>query len=350
MIKEILDLSRWAPSADNSQPWRFELIDDTQARIHGLIDQTRIYDYYGSVSQFSIGCLLETIRIAATSHRYPVTIRKSADSTPRHLIYDVILEVSKTIEKDPLADQIIKRVTNRFPLSRQLLSTEEKKMLENSIPSEWKIAWFESFSEKKQIAQQMYAFDLMATPATSGIIEWNVNHSKSRLPDESLGLDPLNLAMARWIFKSPVRTKWFMDYLGGKYLSAFLGFFLPAMLCSGHFTLISPHPLISEDDYVEAGKIFQRLWLTAANQNLYLQLESGPIIFSRYVRDNTPFTENQKLRQKAGKLAKRFEAFFTKDIASRVLMLVRYGRGSPPHSRAIRLSLDELLYCKEDFK
>jgi len=36
-IMQILDMSRWAPSADNVQPWRFEIIDDEHIIVHLLL-------------------------------------------------------------------------------------------------------------------------------------------------------------------------------------------------------------------------------------------------------------------------------------------------------------------------
>ena len=35
-LNSILDLARWAPSGDNTQPWRFEIIDETRFVVHGF--------------------------------------------------------------------------------------------------------------------------------------------------------------------------------------------------------------------------------------------------------------------------------------------------------------------------
>ncbi|MCE5317894.1 MAG: hypothetical protein LLG04_11140, partial [Parachlamydia sp.] len=257
----------------------------------------------------------------------------------------------QTVQKNPLADFIVTRVTHRFPLQRDPLSSDQKAALESCLSAGWKLVWKESRQEKFDIAKLMYQFDLIASPATtSDIIEWKATYSKTRLPDESLGLDPLNLAFARWVFQSPGRVKWFMHYLGGAHTSAFLAFFLPALLCGGHFALIADHPLQTPDEYVEAGRIFQRLWLKAAESGLFLQLESGPVIFSRYVRDQVPFSKDQKLLQKCNKMEGRFSSLFGEEMAPRVVMLARIGKGKPPRSRAVRLSIEELTYNAEEFK
>ncbi|MCE5317143.1 MAG: nitroreductase family protein, partial [Parachlamydia sp.] len=72
-MRNILELASWAPSGDNSQPWRFEILGDSTARIHGYdMSTSRVYDYQGNYSQFALGCLLETLEIAATSFSHPL--------------------------------------------------------------------------------------------------------------------------------------------------------------------------------------------------------------------------------------------------------------------------------------
>ena len=66
-LTKILDLARWAPSGDNTQPWRFEIVDDALIRVHGNDTRDHIlYDYDGHPSHIAHGALLETMRIAAS--------------------------------------------------------------------------------------------------------------------------------------------------------------------------------------------------------------------------------------------------------------------------------------------
>lgn len=68
IIVKILDLARWAPSGDNTQPWRFEIVADHHVAVHG--HDTRdwcLYDLDGHASHMAHGALLETIRVAATA-------------------------------------------------------------------------------------------------------------------------------------------------------------------------------------------------------------------------------------------------------------------------------------------
>jgi nitroreductase len=52
VVLEILDLARWAPSGDNSQPWRFEVLSDDHVAVHAF-DTRRdcVHDLEGHASQ-----------------------------------------------------------------------------------------------------------------------------------------------------------------------------------------------------------------------------------------------------------------------------------------------------------
>ena len=64
VVEQILDLARWAPSGDNSQPWRFEILDERRFVIHGHDTRSDcIYDLDGRPSQASLGALIETVEI-----------------------------------------------------------------------------------------------------------------------------------------------------------------------------------------------------------------------------------------------------------------------------------------------
>ena len=61
-LRDILDLARWAPSGDNTQPWRFAIEADDRVVVYGHDTRaTCVYDLDGHPSQISLGALLETM-------------------------------------------------------------------------------------------------------------------------------------------------------------------------------------------------------------------------------------------------------------------------------------------------
>ena len=92
-IGRILDLARWAPSGDNTQPWRFEIVSDTHIVVHGSdTRRTVVYDLRGHASQLAIGALLEYLAIAASGWNLQSEIvyrRPSGNEDDPHPTFDV---------------------------------------------------------------------------------------------------------------------------------------------------------------------------------------------------------------------------------------------------------------------
>ena len=90
VVLDILDLARWAPSGDNSQPWRFEILGDDHVRVHAF-DTRRdcVYDLEGHASQLSVGALLQTMRIAAGAHQRVARIVRRREAPVEAPVFDV---------------------------------------------------------------------------------------------------------------------------------------------------------------------------------------------------------------------------------------------------------------------
>lgn len=345
MINQILEIARWAPSGDNGQPWRFKIITPFHCQVHAFdFRESQTFDYRGNYSQIAVGCLLENISIAASLFHYTATITKRAGSDDSKPIFDVFIEESPHLPTDPLAPFIEKRVTNRLPLSREMLTNETKNDLERSLPPEYSVDWLETKIEKRKIAHLLFVFDKirLALPGAYDIVQWNVQYSKNHIPDQALGIPSITLAFMRLLVKYKSSFHFMMDYLGGSLTSRIMLDVIPSIFCSAHFVLSSRSIPRTPDEYCAFGRAFQRFWLTAAKNNLYLQPESGPLIFSRYVRDNCKFSDNPKLWQLGIQLKEEFDTLFSAVQAPHIMMMGRIGKGKAPSGRSIRYSLEEL--------
>ena len=113
-VEQILDLARWAPSVDNTQPWRFEIRSDSEIIVHGHDTRDHVvYDLDGWASQVSHGALLESLSIAAT--RFGLRARTAvADAFgDGRIVYRVTLESDPGGTEDPLVAVIPARVVQR---------------------------------------------------------------------------------------------------------------------------------------------------------------------------------------------------------------------------------------------
>ena len=101
-IRRILELARWAPSGDNSQPWRFEIRSHGHLVVHTRADGLGVYDLEGSAALTSVGAMLETMRVAASAEgcalRYDVRPQRGAAAPP----IDVWIDESPGLCAEPL--------------------------------------------------------------------------------------------------------------------------------------------------------------------------------------------------------------------------------------------------------
>ena len=78
-LMSLFEAARWTPSTSNTQPWRFEIVDDFNVVVHGFDTRDHcVYDLDGRPSQISLGALLETIAIAASGHGREMVVRRRA--------------------------------------------------------------------------------------------------------------------------------------------------------------------------------------------------------------------------------------------------------------------------------
>ena len=296
--ERILDLARWAPSGDNEQPWRFEIVDDSHLVVH--THDTRdwcVYDLDGTSSQIAAGALLETIEIAASAEGMRVQCRRRPDTPDSALCFDVHLTADAGITPSPLLPFVRARTTQRKPLSTRPLSAAQKAALEAAVGPGYRVIWLEGAPARRRVAKLLFhnAHIRLATPEAYAVhrrnIEWGARYSEDRLPEQALGLDPLTRRVMRWALGSWSRVQFMNRFFAGTWLPRLQMDLLTGLRCAAHFVIVADAPLQSVADYVAGGRAMQRFWLEATRQNLQFQPEMTPLIFSRYIAQGVEFTE-----------------------------------------------------------
>ena len=117
-LRDILDLARWAPSGDNTQVWRFEVLgpDHVAVHFHDTREDT-VYDFRGRPSQISHGTLLETMAIAATAHGLRAEITRRPDDQDHLPVFDVRFVPDPAVKPSPLLGAITTRSVQRRAMS-----------------------------------------------------------------------------------------------------------------------------------------------------------------------------------------------------------------------------------------
>jgi hypothetical protein len=348
-VAEILELARWAPSGDNAQPWRFEVIDDHHLVVHGFDTRENcVYDLDGHPSQIAHGALLETLAIAASAQRLRAEFSRRPGSPDAHPDYLVELIPDGSVTPDPLLPHIRARSVQRRPMRITPLTAAQKQALQEAVGPAYRVSWFEG-AQRWRLAKLMFDNAKLrltlpeAYTVHRDIIEWNARFSEARVPDRALGLDTMTLKLMRWVMANWRRVEFFNTWLAGHLTPRIEMDLLPGLFCGAHFAILADKPPETVEDYVAAGRAVQRFWLTATSLDLQLQPEVTPLIFGRYVREGRPFSSLSSATGRAESLYRRLSALLSGNAVEQTVFLGRVGRGRPAASRSLRRPVENLV-------
>ncbi|MCK6490510.1 MAG: molybdopterin biosynthesis protein MoeY [Planctomycetes bacterium] len=344
--RQVIERARWAPSGDNTQPWRFVLAEGARFAVIGRDTRDEVvYDRDGRASQLSLGALLESIRLAASEvgRRALITPLDGDQRQPRWM---VALVGDPAARPDPLATQLRRRCTSRLPFSTRALPTGLRSGLEAALGpchrALWltgarrlRAAWLNAgFGRIRLIARECYQVH-------RHIIDWDDRFSMDRLPVDSLGLDPLTRRIMRWALADWQRAE-LLNRLGCGTQPRWQLDLLPAVRCGAIVAVAADRDPDSLDAQLAAGAAVQRLWLAATAAGLQLQPLYTPVVLGRYVREGRRCFAADAPWRTAQTLTARWDRLVG-DGADRLVFAARLGFAAPPPARSIRLAMDEVV-------
>ena len=349
-LRQILDLARWTPSGDNTQPWRFEIVDDHLIRVHGSDTRDHIlYDYDGHPSHIAHGALLETMRIAASGFGLTTNWTISSEGEDRNPVYDMSLAQDPALIRDPLFDCIETRTVQRRPMKTTPLTSTQRQALIDAAGEGFSVQLFESWGERKKVAGLLWdsAKIRLTCPEAyavhKDIIEWRVRYSKDRIPEQAVGVDPATARLMEWVMQSWERVAFFNRYLLGTVAPRIQLDLLPALCCAAHLLVRPQRPPAHLADWVHLGIAVQRIWLTATRLGLHLQPQMTPVIFRWYASAGRHFSTEPTLFEQALKLSGDFERIANATPTANFGFFARVGVSQVPQSRSIRQDLVALM-------
>lgn len=349
LAESVLDLARWAPSGDNTQPWRFVVRSDTEIEVHGYDTRSHcVYDLDGAASQFAHGALLETIALAATRFGAKAETEVATADIGGHVVYRVTLAATPGVQEDPLVPFITERVVQRRPMAPKTLSPSARSALEQAV-APWTIVWMDTCPKRWRMAA-LNAFSAhirLTIPEAFAVhkatIDWSTTLSEDRMPSSALGAPWFFEPVMRSAMSSWERVDFLNRYLGGTVMPRILLDWIPGLCCSSHFALLGAAQPRTVTDFVNAGRATQRFWLTAAQQGYQLQPLYTPLVFANYAREQRNFTSVNAARARASRVLTRLEGIFGFESARRAVFLGRVGPARAVKGRSLRLPLARLI-------
>ena len=355
-VIRILNLARWTPSGDNTQPWRFEIIDDYRIVVHIQYAQEMVvYDLYGQNTLLAIGALLQTMELAATSEGFQMHAQRRQHAQGKLHAIDISFSLDQAIKVDSLVFEIPRRAVQRRPLSMRPLTHSQKQSLQQAAGKHYTIHWMESLLQRLQMTKLILQTTRIrlripeAYPVHKSIIEWNAQYSLDRIPDAALGPGRINLKIMRSVLSSWGRVQFLNHYIGAAWSTSIQLDGWTTLSCGAHMIILRNQKPQTEDDFIDSGKASERVWLAATKLNLWQQPEMALPTFARYASENVPFTTLIDQRQEAAKVRLKLGDIVGTDT-DRVVWVGRVGFGPAPVSRALRLPLEKLIISGDSRK
>lgn len=340
-IQKILEVAVNAPSGENAQPWKFG-IRGNKIHIFNIPERDQSpYNFRQRGSYVAHGTLLENIIISASAFGYSAHLQVFPDKNDPDLVAVVSLEESTT-KNDPLYPCIIERVTNRKPYKKTPLTQEKRHAI---LGAANEIGGGKVFlTEKKEdikilsLVGSMNERLALENKFIHNFLFSHINWTDEENQEKKLGFDIKTLELplpARVMFKLfrhwPIlkilnnigASKAVWKQNGGVYASS---------SAVGIIAVLGN----KDEDFVTAGRIMQRVWLTATKLELSLQPMTGILFFMQriFAENFEPFTSSQVelIKESYEEVRRVFKL-----QGGIVPMMFRIGYGDPPTAQSLKL-------------
>jgi sulfur-carrier protein adenylyltransferase/sulfurtransferase len=289
VMERIVDVARWAPSPDNSQPWAFETVGDDRLRMILDIEPENPYQYAQSQPNWlSAGMMLEALRLSALDFGRALTWTRQGQ------IFDLHFPVA-AVTADPLSRYIKIRSVDRSAYRRRALLPDIKVALEQACGPGFSLRWLESTSDRlayARLAARSTALRLKSQACHhvhQKVIDWQALYSRDGLPAGSLGVNKASQMLLRWGLRSWSHMMWLNRLLRADVLASAEMDLLPGFMSSAYVTVSIDSALpIDETALLIAGSRVYRLWLAATQQGLAFQPALGPLFAAAAAAGRAP--------------------------------------------------------------
>ncbi|MEW5788458.1 MAG: hypothetical protein AB1899_11460 [Pseudomonadota bacterium] len=279
-----------APSADNSQPWKFSLSD------RGVLigaDPARIGMFFDSAlaaTQMSLGAVCENMLLEAGRLNLGAQLRP-LPAEPGQTLPTYALDLTDDpADRDPLADHIPARMTHRGLYRRRAMPDREAlAAIAAALPDPLgcRLDWATGKDARQGLQRAVYLADLVRF--THPTIHRDF-HDKLRfghqaaatrdgLDAATLGIERLLLPILRLLRPWPLAKT--LNGVGLKHIMAWRGGWLPMASAPALGVLTAR----TDVGYFDMGRALERVWLAATRAGLAFQpLGALPLLLVRATR------------------------------------------------------------------
>lgn len=341
-IRKILEKAVWAPSGDNSQPWKFVIQNNTISVFNVPENDNKYYNYKQNASYIAHGGLIENINIACSFYGYKINIQLFPKKEDKNLVSIINLEKSDKTNKDSLYDFIESRCSNRKAYKEGEVSIGDKNSIEKAqdeigLGEYGKVLCINGKDSVKKIAEAVTVNELTVLE-TKGLhdaffseIVWTEKEEREKrmgLYLKSLELNPPQRVGFK-LYKS-----WGVaDFLNKLGMARFVArdnaklYSKSSAMCAVVLSSIGP------ENMIRAGRISQRFWLRATQLGLSVQPITGTLFLMHRIRENETLDISNHHIDLIKQSFNKIKEIFNSD---NLVMLFRIGYNGKPSARSSR--------------
>ena len=284
-ILHIISAGMMAPSGDNTQPWRFET-GPGHIDVYNIPERdTSMYNWGQRPSYIANGAVLENMSIAAAEKGYRLTAKILPSTKQPELVARSYLERG-TSSSHPLYESIWKRSTNRRPYRDTLLTADQLDRLHKLSIGDASVVLVTDQERRGALARQLALNErvLFEDKRMHSFFFSRINWSERQDGRRRTGfsIKTLELSpMAKAGF-SVFRHYPAMRLLNAVGLSAMVAKTNSSIYATGSAIGAVLLPNRDAANYVSAGRLLQRIWLTVTAMDMHLQPLTGiPLLMNR---------------------------------------------------------------------
>ena len=327
--QKIIDLCRWSPTPDNCQPWTFEWKDNSLLIFHDDNKSNHPLNPKNVTSILMLGCLLETIQIAASQFGYKISYDLSLEN---HEHWCTTHFNQTHIESDPLTNSIQLRCTDRR-VYQKTMPTKPFKITTTSF-GQSQLHQTQNLSSKlSDYFVESEQFLIQHESILPSVMKW-VRFSQKEAFLTKDGFTWKNMLAKIWevpalrlIRKYPQILKILRANLKNQHRQRTLE---QAQSADGFICVSIPNKSQqTQMDLVDAGRSMMRIWLELTHQKMAVQpmsLSTLPILFDQMNVMDDFFVKNKDLILQGQNILRES---FQIDQTQIPIWMLRYGTMDP---------------------
>lgn len=334
-----------APSGDNKQHWRFEVGGET-IKLYHTAAEAPMFDHQHCATLFSCGAVIENMTVAAQEYGYNCAVVLFPEPSNETLVATLTFAPSSGGGHSPLFSAIDTRATNRNPHNHAPLTKDEKATLYSVASGTDLIGTIKLIEDRdtmRAVAKASTTYESLIFQnrelhdALFGNIRWTkeeAERTKDGLYIRRLGLSALDqqsIGMLKsWSILGVLQRLGIARIIGAVTAQKSV----KKYLTSGAMCAVIM-PTRSREAFVNAGRLGERLWLTATSLGLQAQPISGVLFLANRLLDGKTASYSETQAELLRSAVAAFKDCFD-ERDGEVLFVLRIGKGAPQKVRSHR--------------